>query len=436
MKDMDYPLLKVLVYHGGYTRELEVLRTCLEERARPFRYQLLPVATLKKLTANLEKGMRPDIILLALPDAYEDACRIIKRIAQIRKLHPDAVLITGTHNDDIRLVIRSIEEGADDYISKQVDLKRVPRDLFNIYQRSMERRRNALQNSGDQPKFVGRTVSRVDRSIPNIIRSAIGTIFVGGESGTGKEVIADLLATHLPENVPLVKVNCGAIAPSLMEAEFFGYTKGAFTGATTDKVGLFEQASGGWLFMDEVGNLTREAQAALLRVIENQEILRVGEATPRRISVRIISASNENLEQMVEEGRFRLDLWQRLSEKIIQLPPLRERREEIEDLGTFFCQTMRGGPYSITRPAMDILCGLSWREGNIRQLRNCLRAMTERAVNKTLTPAAIPGHIWERLSTRPAMGAEDPAPAGNRLVLSWQGKDLPDFESLSDQLPI
>lgn len=436
----DIPQLSVLVYHGDSPTEMEFLRTCLEEKAGPYRFTVQPAATGDELLGRLKSETLPDIVLFNLPDEYAEASSLFRLIARTRALHPTGVLITGTYKDDVRLIVQCIEEGVDDYISKGSNIKQVPQDLFHIYQRTMARHRNALQCTQHPPRYVGKTIYRIDASIPNIIDSAIGTIFVSGRSGTGKEVVADLFRARLPSTIPFIKVNCGAIAPSLMEAEFFGYARGAFTGARVDKPGLFEQASGGWLFMDEVANLTREAQAALLRVIENQEIIRVGESIPRRISVRFISATNENLEQLVSEGRFRLDLWQRLSEKIIYLPPLRERPEEIDDLVLSFCTTMRGGPYAITDPTMDILRRIKWKEGNVRQLRNCLRAMTEHHAEKVLTPVTIPPWILRELMPAPPPEPEFvPEDSGsdsrhNSITLRWPRGQRPGFEELSEQL--
>ena len=156
---------------------------------------------------------------------------------------------------------------------------------------------------------------------------------------------------------------------------------------------MLESASGGWFFLDEVASLSSSAQVALLRVLENQEVTRIGESFPRKINVRFIAATNVPLHHRVEEGKFRNDLWQRLCETEIILKPLRERKNEIPDLISFFCKTMRGGPYKIENTAMNVLCQLPWSEGNVRELRNCLRAMTEHQTHKILTPMGIPERI-------------------------------------------
>lgn len=242
---------------------------------------------------------------------------------------------------------------------------------------------------------VGEFMQGVALRVPLILSSAISSVLVEGESGTGKEVVADLFAASLPFDVPFIKVNCGAISPSLLESELFGHCKGAFTGATHDKKGLIESAAGGWLFLDEVATLSPSAQAALLRALENQEILRVGETEVRSIQFKLLSAANESLEALVANGRFRKDLWQRLREAEILLPPLRDRPMEIEALASHFCQTMPGGPYVIEPAALKILKDFSWKEGNIRELRNCLRAMTESRTDNLLSLNSIPRRIVE-----------------------------------------
>ena len=233
---------------------------------------------------------------------------------------------------------------------------------------------------------------KICQRVPQIINSAISSVYIEGESGTGKEVVADLFGSFA-RNTPFVKLNCGSIAPSLLESELFGYVKGAFTGALSNKAGIIETASGGWVFLDEVASLSKSAQVALLRVLENQEVIRLGESHSRKINVRFIAASNVCLSHLVEEGKFRNDLWQRLCETEIILKPLRERRSEIPELIEYFCKNMRGGPYQIEKTAMNVLSQMPWDDGNVRELRNCLRAMTENQNNGILSPMGIPERI-------------------------------------------
>jgi transcriptional regulator with PAS, ATPase and Fis domain len=214
-----------------------------------------------------------------------------------------------------------------------------------------------------------------------------------------------------------------------LESELFGHVKGSFTGAMADKKGLIEAASGGWIFLDEVATLSPSAQVALLRVIENQELLRVGSTQPKQIQVRVLSATNEPLPLLVKEGKFRKDLWQRLCEAEIILPPLRERPGEIEPLVRLFCSVMPGGPYTVSETALEVLVSLPWKAGNVRELRNCLRAMTEFHVNKLLTPLSIPDRIWKCLDDEvmPMEKENEPeatAPAAIKTIASKQSEEI------------
>jgi len=239
----------------------------------------------------------------------------------------------------------------------------------------------------------------------------------------------------MPSNTPFVRVNCGAIAPSLVVSEMFGHVKGAFTGAICEKKGLIEAANNGWIFLDEIATLPSDAQAALLRAIDNQKIRRIGATRDFTVNFRVLSATNEPLEDLVAAGRFRKDLWQRLRETEIVLPPLRERKSEISEFINYFCQTMRGGPYALAPTVMDILNNYDWREGNIRELRNCLRSMTEKAVHQILTPNCIPDRVWcsalgTSVSHMLTNSINGPSTIP-KIELTWQETSRPDFEKLS-----
>ncbi len=235
----------------------------------------------------------------------------------------------------------------------------------------------------------------VAKRASRIVKSAVSSVLIFGESGTGKEVVADIFSELVGASGPFLRVNCGAIAPTLLESELFGHVRGAFTGAVSERRGFFEAASGGWIFLDEVASLSPSAQVALLRVLENHEVVRVGSSRPVHVKVRVIAATNERLDGLVAAGKFRKDLWQRLREVEVDLPPLRERPAEIPGLVRYFCQSMPGGPYEVTEPVMEILSLAAWSDGNVRELRNCLRAMTELATpDRRLTPLALPKWLW------------------------------------------
>ncbi len=298
------------------------------------------------------------------------------------------------------------------------------------------------QRDREKLEFVGSTMQSVWTRIPRIINSAISAVFIKGASGSGKEMVADLFAKTLAKTTPFVKVNCGAISENLLESELFGHVKGAFTGATTDRKGYFEVANNGWIFLDEVATLSKSAQVALLRVLENGEVMRVGASKPIKVNVRILTATNEDMKELLKEGAFRTDLWQRMIEAIIEIPPLSQRRNEIPDLVRFFASKMKGGPYQVAQPAIDILAAYDWQQGNIRELRNCLRAMTEFHIDKELTPLSIPEHILSNMDARDEQEAQSKksgkaaanASIKDSIVLKLDPNNPLDFEHLSDSL--
>ena len=425
--------IAVLAFHDNHEAEMQVVARVLTKKADQASYTVKAAAKDEDLFWSLKNEKLPDIVLINLDGDDLHRERIFSIIKEARRLYPKGVIITGAYDDDAQAIVKSLECGADDYISKQVRLRNFPRDLYNIYNRTIERNQKFRHEISLDHVVVGATMEKIHASIPHILDSAIATVFLYGESGTGKEAVADLFRLHLKKDTPFIKVNCGAISPSLMEAEFFGYLKGAFTGAIADKKGLIEKASGGWLFLDEVTALSLTAQAALLRAIENGEIIRVGGNLPTKVHVKYIAATNENISKLVSEGKFRLDLWQRLTNKTIVLKTLRERQDEIEAIIRHHCQTMLGGPYAITDPTISILAKLPWKEGNIRQLRNCLRAMTECHADKVLTPTTIPKDIRDTLTGDKPNTKKDTT---KNLQLSFDSADSLVYDDLVDQLLI
>ncbi len=214
---------------------------------------------------------------------------------------------------------------------------------------------------------------RIHRLIQRIADSNLSVLFVG-ETGVGKDVYAELLHSESPRSRGRwLRLNCAALPTSLFESELFGHERGAFTGAVAVKPGLLEEASGGTLFLDEIGEMPLETQTKLLRVLESQEVLRLGATKTRSIDVRVIAATNQNLTQALAEGRFRKDLFFRIAGFIVHLPPLRERLEDIEPLARFFLAqaTRRAPPPELSREAIGWLRSHSW-PGNVRELRNAI----------------------------------------------------------------
>ncbi len=357
---------------------------------------------------------------------------------QLRTRLPNTLIVMCSDLQDASTVRDCIARGADDFLFKGCDVEQIRRRIEAAlveYQRRIEQHK--LQKPIlSLPQVVGRTCRELCERIPRMINSALTSVHVFGETGTGKEVVGDLFAHFVGDKVPFIRIHCGAIPAGLVESELFGHVKGAFTGAQTHKIGLFEQAHGGWVFLDEIATLSSAAQVALLRILENQELRPVGATVNKKVHVRVLSATNEKLEQLVQEGKFRRDLWQRLCESVITLPPLRERMDEFDELLQSFCQTMRGGPYQISASVVEVLKHYDWSNGNIRELRNCLRAMTEHAYGGVIAPSAIPAFIWDQVhkpqKTEALTISADTQQ--RRIVLEWGEAEAWTYERLTMKL--
>ena len=377
----------------------------------------------------------PDVFIqdVFLDDTERDGIAVIQTI---RERFPYAVIIVSSSLDDPRTIARAFSVGADDFISKICEEFEVDFRIQNAL-RVSQLKRNVLDSSTrSNPKIfaedvIGATMQRLAQRIPRLMESAINAVFVGGESGTGKEVVASLFQRNIPPSTPFVRVNCGSFATGILESELFGHVRGSFTGAVADKKGWIESADGGWIFLDEIATLSSSAQVALLRALENQEVTRVGSTKTITVNFRLISATNENIELLVEEKKFRGDLWQRLRETEILLPPLRDRKDEIPEIIQYFLKIMRGGPYTISGPTLSVLGAYDWPQGNVRELRNCLRAMTEFSANKQLTPITIPQRIFKEEQTQENVAADFSA---DKIGVNFPKSSPFKFAEMEDEL--
>ncbi|MFH1278556.1 MAG: sigma 54-interacting transcriptional regulator [Candidatus Eisenbacteria bacterium] len=251
------------------------------------------------------------------------------------------------------------------------------------------------------------------------------TVFIQGESGTGKELIADAIhRSSTRQGAPFIKVNCSALSESLLESELFGHVKGAFTGATYDRKGRFEMATGGTIFLDEIGDLTERIQVKLLRVLQEREIERVGDTKVMKIDVRVLAATHQPLKKLVDEGRFRKDLFYRLNVIPIHVPPLRDRKEDIPALASVFLRElsarMRKKLEKISHDALRAMMDYGW-PGNVRELRNAL----EHGAVKTRGPAILledlPGEIVSETAKIDSAYSAGPTGRGWGSVTPWGG---------------
>jgi DNA-binding NtrC family response regulator len=307
--------------------------------------------------------------------------------------------------------VEAVKLGAMDYLTKPFDLQRLRQLLVAVGDETAARREvlgleGALADRLEFCGMIGRGSAMQD--VFGLIRRLAPharTALVTGETGTGKELAARALHTHGPRsNRRFVTVNCSAVVETLFESELFGHVRGAFTGATDHKAGLFEMADGGTLFLDEVGELPLPVQAKLLRVLENGEVQRVGSVETRKVDVRMIAATNRELRAEVLAGRFRNDLYYRLNVAEVALPPLRHRREDIPYLtATFirgFAQSFKKPLTGLTPVAERMLAGAPW-DGNVRELRNVLERACMLADGEFVTERELAG-VMDQLSPAPA----------------------------------
>ena len=326
-----------------------------------------------------------------------------------------AVQVIDTTPEKSRL---NLDQGYLDQLQNLVDICSIALSNAVLYANEKKKARSlksALKESRHETLIIGQSL--VFKNCMDLVKSYAGTDFhvlITGESGTGKELVAERIhKTGARKNKPFLVQNCSAIPEALLESELFGYAKGAFTGANRDKIGLFEAANNGIVFLDEIGDMPMNVQAGLLRVIQKNEIKPLGETGTRTIDVRIVAATNQNLKQMIAENRFRQDLFYRLSVLPVHLPPLRDRREDIPLLIRHFLEkeSLTAGllEKKISAEAMQILVSYTW-PGNIRELENLIRYLMVTTEEDCIRPLNIPLHVKnpdagvEPFAGSPAMG--------------------------------
>jgi two-component system NtrC family response regulator len=330
----------------------------------------------------------------------------IEVIAKARELSPDAEAIVLTGKSSLETAVAALRHGAFDYLTKPCRLVEIEsvldrvarhRELTNKY-RALQKRLERIEGSSE---LIGRSESmRRVRSLISKVAPTDSTVLVLGETGTGKELVARAVHDQsLRADMSFVPINCGALPENLIESELFGHRKGAFTGAEEHRTGLFEVADGGTLMLDEIGELPKPIQAKLLRFLESGEIRRVGENESFTCDVRVVCATNRNLDTMVVEGEFREDLWFRINTFEIPLPPLRERTEDIpllaRTLAGRFRRNLPAGEEVFTPAALAALSEHCW-PGNVRELANVIEHAMILCDAGPIGPEHLPGRFASR----------------------------------------
>ncbi len=328
---------------------------------------------------------KPNLILLDIKMPDMSGIEVLRKLNKA-DTRPEVIMLSG--HDDTHYVVESIQNGAAEFIKKPFDVKEVEIHINNILEKTRLKRevsnlRSELRARSQYDTFIGDSPKIVQ--VKNLIEQVAGselTVLIRGESGTGKEIVARMIHNISGRSEEsFTKVNCAAIPRDLLEAELFGYEKGAFTGAHKTKPGRFEVANKGTIFLDEIGDMPLELQSKLLQVLEQQEFVRVGGINTIHVDVRIICATNRNLEEAIGKGRFRDDLFYRLNEITIFLPPLRDRRGDIPLLVDHFIDKYNklyqreGKPLS--QDALGQLGAAPW-PGNVRQLENLIKQVVVR----------------------------------------------------------
>ena len=348
-----------------------------------------------------------------------DGMQLIEEV-QRRRL-PVTIIVTTGHGS-IDDAVRAIRLGAYDFLTKPIDVDHLRR----ILQRALRERalqdevaalRDELQDHYSFQNILSKNpkMHAIFETISHLAQTAT-TVLIEGETGTGKEQVARAIhASSMVRTGPMVAVNCAALPESLLESELFGHEKGAFTGAIHQRRGRFEAADGGTLFLDEVGDVPPAMQAKLLRVLQERRFERVGGAEPIEVDVRIIAATNRSLQQLVKEGKFREDLFYRLNVVKIDLPPLRERPEDIPLLVTHFMQKYASpdGPKQVAPEAMELLLRYRW-PGNVRELENAVERACVTTRHDQVHPENLPATLLE----------SEPSKTAARIDLSRPLRDL------------
>ena len=364
------------------------------------------------------RSERPDAVLLDIWMPEMDGLETLK---QMKTEHPDLLVIMMSGHGNIETAVKATKLGAFDFIEKPLSIERVLVLLQNVGSvQDLARENHALRKQVQRTRaLIGSSPAMKQlQDLVKRVAPTTGSVLITGENGTGKEVLAQTIHAASPRfGRPFIEVNCAAIPEELIESELFGHEKGAFTGATQLRRGKFDLAHGGTLFLDEIGDMSLKTQAKILRILQEQKFERVGGAQNISVDVRILAATNKDLKEEIRKGTFREDLYYRLNVIPFHVPPLRDRREDIQALATHFLKefsTTHGKPLrELKDEAIQALSSYSW-PGNVRELKNLMERIviltSESEQKQPITAAVIFSHLQDdanvgqlRETTNPAL---------------------------------
>lgn len=364
------------------------------------------------------QNLRAGAFSMMISDVRMPGLTGLETLRLARKEHPVLPVLLVTAYADIREAVGAMRDGALNYLAKPIDLD----ELLATVRQVTGLAPTAPKQFGVEKQLPAHVVaeSPLMRAVlhdASLIAPSESRILITGESGVGKEVLADVIhGWSSRANGPLVKVNCAAIPETLLESELFGHEKGSFTGAVSQRIGRFEHANGGTIFLDEIGDMSPALQAKLLRVTQEGRFSRVGSNAELQTNARILAATNRNLEEEVKAGKFREDLYYRLSVVELNIPPLRERPEDIVPLASAFISQLTKGKARFSNAVVDCLRSYAW-PGNVRELHNAM----ERAALLSISEVILPEHLPARV--RAAAGKEASPP-----VIHPENSGLDDIE--------
>ncbi|HXY23649.1 MAG TPA: sigma-54 dependent transcriptional regulator [Candidatus Acidoferrum sp.] len=380
------------------------IRESLSSILRDEGYQVEAVGSAEEA---LERAVLGDLEVILL-DVWLPGIDGLEALSRLQAMTrpPEVIMISG--HGTIETAVRATKLGAFDFLEKPLSLEKVLVLVRNAVQQRRLEEENVLLRSelGHRYQVVGDSVPmKALRQQIAVTAPTNGRVLIYGESGTGKELVARALhAASLRAKGPFVEVNCAAIPEELIESELFGHIKGSFTGASEDKIGKFQKADGGTLFLDEIGDMSLRTQSKVLRVLEEQRFERVGSNVMSNVDVRVIAATNKNLEEEISRGAFRQDLFYRLNVIPFYVPPLRERREDIPTLANYFLMEFSSEygkkPRDLSASAMDILIRYPW-PGNVRELKNLVERLVIVCPQAHIEPHHLPPELFRGVAESP-----------------------------------